>query len=90
MPQRAGYIRINATLRRLASRPAGPLAAVRKTAASGRRDKPMACEAGAHHRLAQCWPGGDPRNPRQVTLTKIVWYPVAPSGSVLCLSEVWV
>ena len=51
---------------------------MRKTAASGRRDKPMVCEAGAHQRLAQ------------VTLTRIVWYPVAPSGSVLCLSEVWV
>src|SRR5690349_19127012 len=33
---------------------------------------------------------GRPGNPRQVTLTRIVWYPVAPSGSVLCLSEVWV
>jgi hypothetical protein len=44
----------------------------------GRGYKPLAREAGARQRLAQ------------VTSTMIVWYPVAPLGSVLCFTSVWV
>jgi hypothetical protein len=50
----------------------------RTLTAAGRNDKPLAREAGARQRLAQ------------VTLTRIVWYPVAPSGSVRCFTSVWV
>jgi hypothetical protein len=56
----------------------GPLAVVRERRPAGAGDEPMVREAGARHRLAH------------VTLTRIVWYPVAPSGSVRCFSEVWV
>jgi hypothetical protein len=59
----------------LACEPAGRRAGA---TASGCRNEPMVRKAGARHRLAQ------------VTLTRIVWYPVAPSGSVRCFSEVWV
>jgi hypothetical protein len=38
----------------------------------------MVRKAGARHRLAQ------------VTVTRMVWYPVAPFGSVLCTTAVWV
>ncbi len=40
--------------------------------------KPLVRKAGARQRLAQ------------VTLTLMVWYPVAPFGSVWCTTAVWV
>jgi hypothetical protein len=42
------------------------------------KNKPLVRKAGARQRLAQ------------VTVTWIVWYPVAPLGSVLCTTAVWV
>jgi hypothetical protein len=47
-----------------------------------RKNKPLVRKAGARQRLVL----GD----RQVTFTWMVWYPVAPLGSVWCFTAVWV
>ena len=46
------------------------------------KNKPLVRKAGARQRLVL--------GERQVTFTWMVWYPVAPLGSVRCFTAVWV
>jgi hypothetical protein len=46
------------------------------------KSKPLVRKAGARQRLVL--------GERQVTFTWMVWYPVAPLGSVRCFTAVWV
>ena len=46
------------------------------------KDKPLVRKAGARQRLVL--------GERQVAFTWMVWYPVAPLGSVRCFTAVWV
>jgi hypothetical protein len=49
---------------------------------SGGKSKPLVRKAGARQRLVL--------GEGQVTFTWMVWYPVAPLGSVRCFTAVWV
>jgi hypothetical protein len=46
------------------------------------KNKPLVRKAGARQRLVL--------GERQVTFTWMLWYPVAPLGSVRCFTAVWV
>ena len=52
------------------------------TRADAPKTKPLVRKAGARQRLVL--------GERQVTFTWMVWYPVAPLGSVRCFTAVWV
>jgi hypothetical protein len=65
------------------SQPQMPRAPRRKRSRGDRgKNKPLVRKAGARQRLVL--------GERQVTFTWMVWYPVAPLGSVRCFTAVWV